>query len=74
MKTGKASRRDHEIRRNINLLLRNARPGLANVHLTALDWARVSRDPGYFNVTKTPDDRLVIVYDSRLVDVVTVNG
>ncbi len=72
MKHRTEARPDCMIKVGIEQLKIHARPGLKNIHLIECDFARVKRDPNYFDATQQPDGRIVTVFSSRLIELVSL--
>ncbi len=72
MKCRTTARPDYLIAVDVERLKTNARPGLKHIHLIECDYARVVRDPNYFDATKQPDGRIVTVLNSQLIELVAV--
>jgi len=66
------ARPDCMIKVGIEQLKTHARPGLRHIHLIECDFARVKRDPNYFDATMQPNGRIVTVFNSRLIELVAL--
>ncbi len=73
MKTRKVPRTHDEISSYIKTIKTVARPNMTHIHLHRCDFDKVAIIPGRFDCTKTPDGRIVTVFNKKLIEVVAVN-
>lgn len=73
MKTRTKPRRSDAIRAGLALVKAHARPDMTAIHLLPCDLEKVARKPEKYDVIRQTDGRLVTVFNSTLIDVVSID-